>query len=191
MNKLPVWLLFFASTPVLSCSSALDSVDYFPLAVGNQWQYACSVEGEKAFEKKLTIHKAVTIAGKPGYQATYIVNGSPAELYFWEDVNHIVHRSYTASGDLDEVIISRAAKIGDQYGELRVTREAMQTSLATGDIKTLVAENFDFESPHISSEKRNEWRGLFYANKIGLVVEADGLGGDCVLKNYSLGGTKK
>ncbi|MDD2760260.1 MAG: hypothetical protein PHH11_08185 [Methylomonas sp.] len=186
MKKLLLLFLFNSVVPVSASTPEIGGVDYFPLAVGNQWRYDCSVEGNKVFEKELKILKKVKVAGKPGYEASYIVNGSLAKLYFWEDTNRVVHRSYTIAGELDEMVVSRAAKIGDDLGELHIRREVMQSSIATGNVNTLVVENFDPESPQLSAQTRHEWRGLFYANKIGLVVEADGLGGDCVLKRYSL-----
>ncbi|QPK63333.1 hypothetical protein IVG45_21445 [Methylomonas sp. LL1] len=191
MNKIILLICLFLWT--LSAKSedqpskiSVAKHDFFPLEVGNNWSYTCSVEGEKAFEKEIKVIKPVDISGKPGYQASYVVNGVAADIYFWEDDSHMIHRTYNRAGDIDEIVISRFAKIGDVLGELKITREALQKTLATGEIKTLVAENFDAESSGLSGDRRNEWRGQFFADGIGLVVEADGLGGDCVLKSYSL-----
>ncbi|MGH2550637.1 MAG: hypothetical protein ACRDHN_14680 [Thermomicrobiales bacterium] len=171
---------------------AADAVvaDYYPLAIGNRWSYACSVEGQPQVRKQLEITRGTKILDHPGFVATYTVNGEPSEVFLWADPDSMVHRALTADGQLDEVVGARKAAIGDPIGELRIARVAKQSTTATGEIDVLVAENFAFDEPSSSPQHRADWVGQFFAEGIGLVAEADGLGGECELVAYSVSGRK-
>lgn len=76
--------------------------------------------------------------------------------------------------------------MGDSIGELQVSRYEFVSTPATGKIKAVVVENFKPDAPDISADRFMEWRGVFYVQGVGPVVEADGLGGDCVLMEYEV-----
>ncbi|MEJ2622862.1 MAG: hypothetical protein P8163_22285 [Candidatus Thiodiazotropha sp.] len=48
-------------------------------------------------------------------------------------------------------------------------------------------ENFSLDDPQLHEERRIEWEGRYYARGISLVIEADGLGGSCSLKEFHQG----
>lgn len=159
---------------------------FFPLAVGNWWKYRCSVEGEVQFEKTLAIVSRVIRNGQTYYKAE---RGSLDDLlvvYFYQDENGQIHEVFDPNSQDDEVITTRTMMIGDLVGELRVTRYEFVCTPATGKVKAAVAENFKRDEPNLSADRLLEWRGVFYAKDIGPIVEADGLGGDCILIEYKV-----
>ncbi len=160
--------------------------DYFPLAAGNRWAYQCFAEGEAQLEKSTEVVGPATVRGQAGFLMRYVVNGEATEGYLWEDTAHVVYRSVAASGEGAEPIIARTASIGDSFGALRATRMADEQSPATGTVSALVLENFDFEDPALTQERRMAWQGRFFVSGVGLIAEGDGLGSECALVEFSV-----
>jgi hypothetical protein len=158
--------------------------EFFPLAKGNQWKYRCSVEGKRQFEKTLAIVSLVTKDGRTYYKAERRTTGAPLILYFFQDEKGFVREGLDPNPQPSKVVATATMSIGDSLGELRVTRHETLKTPATGEIRAIVAENFNPHESPVSADRMLEWRGVFYAQGIGPVVEADGLGGDCTLVEY-------
>jgi hypothetical protein len=172
--------------PKSPAPSAAKSADYYPLAAGNRWRYSCSVEGQDSLIKELEIVGPAKVAGHEGFKAVSRVNGSPADVYLYEDAQGRVHRAYSETGDLDEIIAFRHPSVGSQFKDRKITRTSLQKIPVLGTVSTLVLENFSFDDPALSPERRSAWRGEYFAKDVGMVADADGTGAECTLQDYRL-----
>lgn len=159
---------------------------YFPLAVGNKWEYECSVEGEYAFDKTLTITAIEMSGGSKLYRGELQTDdgADPLIQYYSVDAKGVVHASLEKSNKDKTPIISANPKDGETINGLFV-RKAKKIELpGLGKVTATLVENFELDNPKLNESQRMEWEGKYYARGIGLVTEADGLGGKCVLKKH-------
>jgi hypothetical protein len=163
-------------------------LNYFPLAVGNSWRYSCAVEGEHAFDKTISITAGKQIKGIHYFRAELQVDNAPSllEMFYFQDEKGGVYSTVDRESDENVLLITANPKIGDAIGALTVSSEQEVVTPATDNIKALLVESYSLEQPTLSDEQRMEWEGKYYARDVGLVIEADGLGGECVLVEFSL-----
>lgn len=167
--------------------SNVIELNYFPLAVGNSWSYTCSVEGEHAFDKKITITGVELTNGIRYYRGELQVDNNPSSLkmFYFRDEKGGIYSMVDRESDENVLLISAHPQIGDAIGALTVSSEQEVVTPATGNIKALLVENYSLEQPTLREERRMEWEGKYYAQDVGVVIEADGLGGECMLVNFS------
>lgn len=161
---------------------------FFPMAIGNSWAYRCSVEGEHAFDKTLTVTSAEEIEGKRYFRTELKVGSDPTPLVsfvFTDDTGRVFSTTDPRAGTA-ELLVTRDPKIGDHIGSLTVTSKETVTTPALGTVEAFRVESFPFEEPGISEEEKMNWTGRFYARNVGLVAESDGLGGECLLVRIHL-----
>ncbi|MEW6290749.1 MAG: hypothetical protein AB1545_12945 [Thermodesulfobacteriota bacterium] len=160
---------------------------YFPLSVGNSWTYRCSVEGQFQFTKTINITSADILDERQIYRAELRINNEPKSLvsYFIIEANGQVLSSLSPGVDAQEILITAVPSIGDKIGKFTVASKERSTmkTFPTTDVVRL--ENFSVDDPEVPEDKRLEWRSRTYGREIGLVEEADGLGGECVLYKFS------
>ena len=161
---------------------------YFPLAVGSSWRYRCSVEGRHQFDKTLRLTAAIEHKGIRYLRAELMVGPKgPAVVSFLSvDSQGSVWTSAAPGAPERELIITVAPKVGDRVGDRRVAAlEPLKTP--AGTLQALRLETFDIDDPKLTAQQRAEWQGRFFAEGVGQVGEADGLGGDCLLARYRPG----
>ncbi|MEJ2619117.1 MAG: hypothetical protein P8163_02400 [Candidatus Thiodiazotropha sp.] len=191
-------LLMLSCTPLIGNGLSPDPVQtnqagktspYFPLSVGNRWRYSCFVEGEYTFDKTLTITAREKRQGRAYYRGELQVGDDPSslELYYHVDELGGVHMSVDPMLTDDTLLVTMNPLPGDRIGNLRVASEQDVETPGTDGIKALLIENFSLDDPQLHEERRMEWEGRYYARGIGLVIEADGLGGSCSLKEFHQG----
>jgi hypothetical protein len=112
---------------------------------------------------------------------------APLEMYYYRNKEGDVHFSIEKEHEHSTLLITANPATGDNLGDLVVSSEQEVETPATGMVKALLVEKYSLEDPHLSEEQRMDWEGKFYALGFGLVIEADGLGGECVLVEYSHG----
>ncbi|MET0857617.1 MAG: hypothetical protein ABWY27_12760, partial [Telluria sp.] len=161
-----------------------------PLAAGNTWTYRCSAEGRFQFTKKVVIASMETVDGQLAYRSEMRVGTDPTPLvnYLIVDRGGRIMTSATPTPTLDkaELLMSSAPKIGDRFGKFSVVARAPSTLKKYQKTETISLENFSADDPNVSEAKRMEWLGRSYGKGIGLLEEADGLGGACVLSAYKV-----
>lgn len=161
---------------------------YFPLAVGNVWTYRCSVEGVHQFDKTVRVTATVVQKGVSYYRTELTVKRDQRSVVYYLTAapNGSVFESPNPSDEARELLIASAPAIGDQLGEWKVAASETISTPALKQVETLRLENMPRDDPTLPDEKRMEWRGRYYARGVGLVAEADGLGGECELLQYRL-----
>lgn len=166
--------------------SAKDS--YYPLAVGNQWTYSCAVEGEHAFDKSVAIVFVETTPDGRLFHSELRVgtDQEPLLSYLFVDDGGNVSSTFEKSREDSELVMTANPSVGESVSEYTVTAIEQIITPATGDVEALRIENFIFEDQNLDEEKRADWEGRFFAHGIGLVIEADGIGGECVLTKVHL-----
>jgi hypothetical protein len=172
---------------VLLGKSDNESAIYFPLAVGNSWRYSCSVEGEHAFDKTLSITASEVVAGIRYFRSELRVGDDPVPLivFYYQNEKGDVHTSMEKVRGKGILQITANPSRGDAIGELSVSSEREVETPATGRIKAILVEKYSLDTPLLNEEQRMDWEGKYYAPGVGLVIEADGLGGECVLIDFS------
>lgn len=184
----------FALLVLAAASGAASNAPagFFPLAEGNTWTYRCSAEGHFQFTKKVVIASLATLDGRPVYRAEMRTGTDPTPLvsYFAVDDKGRVMTSLTPTLDSAEPLMSAAPRIGDRFGKFSVVAIGPSTLKMYRQTDVARLENFSADDPSVSEEKRMEWRGRSYGRGIGLIEEADGLGGACVLSAHRLKNTK-
>ncbi|MET0028197.1 MAG: hypothetical protein ABW101_11220 [Candidatus Thiodiazotropha sp.] len=158
------------------------------MSVGNRWHYSCSVEGEHVFDKTLTIVALEAHQGTEYFHGQLQVGDDPSTLnlfYHADDLGGIFMTFDPALAD-ETLLVTANPLPGDRIGNRQVAGEEFVETPATGEIKALLIENFSLDNPQLQDEQRMEWEGKHYARGVGLVSEADGLGGSCVLHAFHL-----
>lgn len=162
---------------------------YYPLAVGNSWTYRCSAEGSRPFEKTLKLTAATVQDGRRFYRAEMRIRADPKPLVsylYTGSAGEVLSMLQLGKGE-GEVLVTRAPRTGDRVGErVAVVGEPMRIP-ALGKVSVVRVENFGRDDPTISEQRRMEWSGRYFARGVGLVAEADGLGGECVLTRHRVG----
>jgi hypothetical protein len=168
-------------------TSGLSNIDtYFPLVVGNEWEYDCSVEGEHAFYKTLNITAAENSNGSKIYRGELQMDDSSdiLVLYYTTDLYGAVYSSLDKNKKSRVKITppNRQDVAGINGLFVRKGKEVELPGL--GNVAAILIENFELEDQKLSESMRMEWEGKYYVRGIGLVMEADGLGGECVLQKF-------
>jgi hypothetical protein len=176
-----------ANLESLNAPIPLDE-SYFPLAVGNSWTFRCSAEGEFQFEKTLRVTSTVVADDTLFYRAEMTRNRDEqaAVSYLFESPDSTVSRASVPARSSGEPLIRSNAVAGDRVGTLIAAPPERTTVPATGEAAVLRVENFPAEDPNLQEEKRLEWVSRSYAVGVGPVIEADGLGNECVLVKYHI-----
>lgn len=159
---------------------------YYPLAVGNSWTYRCSAEGSRPFEKTLKLTGTLEQEGKRFYRAEMRVQRDPKPLlsYLYSgSAGEVVSVLGIGKGERD-VLVTDAPQTGDRIGDRTAVVGEKTRIPALGAVAVVRVENFGRDDPTIAADQRMEWRGRYFARGVGLVAEADGLGGQCVLTRY-------
>jgi len=167
-------------------STASNINTYFPLTVGNKWEYECAVEGEHALDKALTITAIEMSGSNKLYRGELQTDdgADPLVQYYSVDTNGVVYSSLEKSNKDRTPILNATLKDGDTINGMYVRKARKIDIPGLGEVKAILIENFELDDPKLSESQRMEWEGKYYARGIGLVTEADGLGGDCVLKTF-------
>jgi len=164
-----------------------DVASYFPLAVGTYWTYQCSVEGAHQFTKTIRIMSAHTQDGiQYFFTELQMKKDKPFTYYLLSDPQGQVFSAPNAGQPDREPIITALPQSGDHVGNWIVAGHERIDTPALKQIESVLLENFDRDDPQILAERRMEWRGRYFARNIGLVAEADGLGGSCELIRYHI-----
>ena len=85
-----------------------------------------------------------------------------------------------------EPVIGRTPKVGDRLGKFTVATVGLSKQKKYASVPIAKLENFSADDPKLTEEKRTEWLGRTYAKGVGLIEEADGAGGSCVLSAHGL-----
>ena len=99
-------------------------------------------------------------------------------------------RALSATLEDAKPLISVAPKLGQRFGDLKVVKVGRSDIKKYAKVKTVFLENYSAEAPGLSQEQYWAWRGKHYGRGIGLLVEADGAGGDCELTSYRVKSAK-
>ncbi len=197
-----VALLIYGALPQQECNAqrtTTQSVEpshihnpYFPLAVGNSWSYRCSVEGKFQFTKKITITSLTVKDGLRRFrvETRNVTDAKPLVSYLIIDSSGQVMTSLWPTSDSLEPLIKAAPKLGDRFGKFAVVTIQPSTDKKYRNAQIVSLENFSVDDPRVPEEKHLEWLGKTYGKGIGLVEEADGLGGACILSTYSVKNAK-
>jgi hypothetical protein len=196
-NRLGAAALFLATLGGVGVVGAVpsgqgaDGNAMYPLAVGNSWTYRCTVEGAPALTKTTVLKALLEHNGVRYFQAEMRVTGDPKPLVYFLATNKAAEVFKVSKPDdaAAEILMSSAPKNGEKVGgRFAVLGEKMRVP-ALGQVAVVRAENFPQDDPKVSADQRMEWTARYYAVGIGLVAEADGLGGQCVLTRYKLAKT--
>jgi len=181
-------VLGVASTTVSAASYSADSsASYFPLNVGNSWSYRCSAEGEFQFTKTLRLVSVIQRNNVQYFRSELQVkNDKPLVYYMFVDDNNQVYSTPNTDLNGSELLVSANPKAGEFVGAMTVAGNEKIDLPALKQVNAIRIENFDRDDPNTPVEQRMEWMGRYYARGIGLVMEADGLGGECVLVKYRI-----
>lgn len=157
---------------------------YCPLAVGNTWSYRCSVEGEPQFDKTVALVALVRTSSGDFFKVETTVgkDRQPLVTWYFADATGNVYSSMSLTRNGAELLMPAHAKAGQSVGSGFTVAAIRRTHApAVGEVDALCVENFSAEDPALTADKRAEWRGRFYVKGVGLIAEADGLGGESVL----------
>lgn len=165
---------------------------YFPLAVGNTWAYRCSLEGEYQSSKTFNIAASTQNKGQLVFRLEMRVDKDPKPLvsHLFVTPEGLVMEAFNTTLEDAKPLISVSPKRNERFGELKVVKIGPSEIKKYAKVKTVFLENYSAESPNMKQEKYLAWHGKRYGQGIGLLVEADGTGGDCELSKYSLKGAK-
>ena len=172
--------------------AAIEDTTYFPLAVGNAWNYRCSVEGQPQAGKVLRIRDTKRLDSVVYYRAELAVGKDPKPLIYYlsVDVDGSVWQSPAASPEGRELLIGKSPAKGQSYGAWVVGGIERTRVPALPNVETVRLENFSLEAPDLPAERRGEWLARYYARNVGPVAEADGLGGSCELTRFKVGNAR-
>ena len=190
MNKKHTFLLLIF---LFSCSNSNTAnakensinLSYAPISVGNYWKYKCFAEGEFLFEKEIKITQKLKNKQQPYYQLELKTDGNTKVLksFIWLNEEGNLLSSYQSNLKYSEIIMIKNPSIGSVIGENKVIKSEWIKTPATGRIKTIRIKNIP------KSKEKNEFEiSSFrnYAKNIGLISEADSLGGECELIDYKI-----
>jgi hypothetical protein len=168
--------------------SAFSPDAIYPLAVGSTWSYRCSTEGEFQFEKTLTAVSELEAGETTLFEMKLDANGPrPLTFYLFHDARGDVFRTLRSDGSEAEIVVTADPKAGDRIGNRIAAEIETIDTPALSDVAVIRIESFAFEeSASNTTQQSNEWRAEYFAHGVGLVMEADGLGGECVLSHYKL-----
>lgn len=159
---------------------------YFPMGKGYYWKYRCGTEGEFHFEKTMRIISASISKKITLYKVEFktSIGEKPFVYYLFKDKG-MIFRTFDLNITEREAVITVDPKLGDRIDkEFTIYRNRTVQTSVTGRVNTIVVENFNIEQSSAPTKDPMTWSGVFYAKGIGRVVEADGLGGECVLADY-------
>jgi hypothetical protein len=160
---------------------------YFPLAVGNSWTFRCSSEGRFQFEKTVRITADTSADSIRFFRAEMTPpagDAPPLVYYLFSSPDTTVSKTNAPARDSAEPLVRSNISRGERVGKLVVAGIEKANAPATGDIEVLRLESFSAEDPTLTEAQRIEWQGRSYAKGVGPVIEADGLGNECVLSKY-------
>lgn len=116
----------------------------------------------------------------------HIKKDKPLVSYLFADANGHVFSAPNPGRDGSEPLIPGEPKAREHVGTWTMAGSERIETPALKHVDAVRIENFDCDDPQITAERRMEWRGRYYARNVGLLVEADGLGGECVLTQYDV-----
>lgn len=164
-----------------------NSESFFPLNVGNYWNYRCSAEGEYQFNKTIRLVSVITRNNVQYFRTELQVQkDKPLVYYMFVDTGGQVYSAPDLGSEGSELLVTVKPKANERIGTMTVAGNEQIDLPTLKHINAVRIENFNRDDPDVSAERRIEWMGRYYAQGIGLVMEADGLGGECVLMKYHL-----
>jgi len=183
-------LLSVVATQMAMAGNAITPLpdeSFFPLAVGNTWTYECSSEGEFQFNAKTSIVSVATQNGRTVYRSEMRIDNNPELLVTYLHIDLEGQVMYALASDLVDAkpIMAVTPKVGDQFDDLIVAAIEPSSLRKFSGVTTARLENYPY--PMDGPEDRQLlWRSKIYGKGIGLLEEADGLGGACVLTSFRL-----
>jgi hypothetical protein len=188
MNKKYIFLLLIFLLFHTNISNAKEdtiNLSYLPISVGNYWKYKCSSEGEFLFKKEIKVTKKLKNKLQTYYQLALKTDGDAKILksFVWLNKEGNLLSSYQSTLKSPEIIMIKNPSIGSIIGKNKVFEAEWIQTPATDRIKTIKIKNIpdskiegDFEIANFKN----------YAKNIGLISEADSLGGECELIDYKI-----
>ena len=188
VSRLVLILAAVAAALALIAGASAAEQSFFPLAVGNAWIYACSTEGEWQFDRTLSLVSELDVDGRRYFRSELKMSGdsNPLVTYVFADEGGNVYAATQPGSQEATLILPADPKVGDAVSDHVVAAIVRINAPALGDAEAIRIENFSAEDPNIPEERRLEWEGKFYVRGVGLAIEADGLGGECVLSKFNL-----
>ena len=206
------WAATPAAAATTSATTSATTHPYFPLAVGNRWDYRCSTEGTPSAGKVLQIRQQVQHGGRLVFRAELRVGADalPLVQYFSVDGDGNLRRSLAAPSPIAPASApasapapapARGTDVGKRSGDVLLAADTAAGSAHGGWVsagvqhlplpalpraQALRIETFSLESPTLPASQRAEWRARYYVRGVGPVGDADGLGGRCDLASYRL-----
>lgn len=167
--------------------TAQVSNSYFPLAVGNSWTYRCSVEGQFQFVKTSSVTSVNDIANRHVYRMEMRIgkDTQPLVTYLSVEANGSVATAVQPEADAWETLVTAAPHVGEKIGQFTVAAKERLTMKALPSMDAVRLENFSADNPDVPEAQRLEWRSRTYGRGVGLLEEADGLGGVCTLAKFT------
>ena len=163
---------------------------YYPLGLGNSWTFRCSVEGQFRFEKTLSLTSETVTGDTRFFRAELTRSGdnTPFNYYLFRAADGTVFKAPGPNRESAEPLVGSDMKVGEKVGNFTAAAMEKTSTPATNELEAIRLENFSQADPNVAADKRLEWLGRSYAKGVGPLVEADGLGGECVLVRYKLAG---
>lgn len=159
---------------------------YYPLAVGNSWHYRCSVDGEFQFSKHVNVRSQADAPRTYLLETKVSTDKALLRTYAKVSATGTVTLSHDLGGAPAEALISATPKVGEKFGAFSVVQLGMAADSRYRGKPQVRLETFAVDDPSVSEEQRLQWRGRVFVQGVGLVEEADGLGGACMLSSHTL-----
>lgn len=154
---------------------------YLPLAVGRSWTYRCTTEGADPSIRTLRITGREAAAGEVRYRAELAGSGPPLRFSLFERPGQGVFSDESAPGEAPRPLLPADPRSGAAFDGWRLVAPHAVELPGGRTVQALRVENFDPEDPEVSVEQQLEWRARDYVKGVGMVQQADGMGGACVL----------
>lgn len=182
-------LLFLLLAAVSTPQKAVNDDSFFPLSIGSEWNYRCSIEGNPSGKKRLAIIGLRQSNDGTIYTGAWQIGSSKAaqRVYFIVAKDGTVSITYDQTASTGEAILRYSMAKGERVGQWQYADDEVFQIPDNGRRSVARLETFSIDDPTISQNRRDEWRSRFFAKGIGMVGEADGLGGECTLSRYVRG----
>jgi len=173
------------ATAAGNAAAPLPEESFSPLAVGNTWVYKCSLEGQFQFNKKIAIVSVATQNGHAVYRSEMRLGNDPKPLATYLHLDLEGRVMYSLQPDLVESkpIMAVTPKVGDRFDDMTVAAIEPSSLKKFSGVAAARLENYPYPMDG-SEDKQMRWRSKWYGKGIGLLEEADGLGGSCILTSF-------